>query len=439
MTQEFRPENYSEAQISQWGIQPVKNTPVPCTKRHAGLGWMIDWRTPTEEVPVPGVRFPRAMQPGIWDSTIKGSGTPSFADCPMVFAGVHQNATPTTPGGGTDTRLWTHTHPSSGISDVARYTAQVGNEYYARQAQDVYLNGYTFNFDYKKVDMTVEGEGSTIYDMIAMTGFDQKITITNATGGTFTLNFIGPNSTTVETTSALAFGANAAAVTAALEALPSIGSGGAVATGTLSSGMTVAFTPTAARGMLRADGTLLTGTSTPSIKVAGVANATSIATNQLLKILPANTCVYLDWAYGSIGTTRLEKLFSGSIQVNGVRKNYYTVDCTLGGRPAGSADGRPAGTITLKLMEEWKTEEIRRRFKAGDTAYIRVRNTGALIEGVLYNYVNWDAALNLDGDPDNFGEDQSLLAQGIKMRMVDDPNLGYALRASVQCTLTTLS
>src|SRR5690242_20242927 len=124
MTQEFRPENFADAQISQWGIQPTKNTPVACTKRHAGLGWMIDWRTPTEEVTVPGVRFPRAMQAGIWDSVIKASGTPSFADLPMVFGGSHQNVSPTTPGGGVNTRLWTHTHPSSGISDIARYSVQ---------------------------------------------------------------------------------------------------------------------------------------------------------------------------------------------------------------------------------------------------------------------------------------------------------------------------
>lgn len=437
MTQTYRADNFNEAQISQWGVQSAVNTRIAATKRLASMGMTLDWRTPTNEVVVPGIRFPRAMQAGIWDSTLKGSGAPSFSDFPFIQCGVHQNVSPSTPGGGTNTRLWQSTQPSSGISDVARYTVQTGNEYYARESADVALMGYTFNFDWQKIDLSFDGEGATIYDMIAMTGFDQKITVSGSSGGTFTLTFLPYNSQTPQTTATIAYNASAATVVAALEALAGIGASGVTATGTLSGGMTVTFAATTAQGMLYATGTSLTGTA-PLVKVIGVANATTIATNQLLQLRPQDTCVYLDWAYGSLGTTKLERVFSGSINVSNVRKNFYTVDCGLNGRPAGSADQRPGSTFTLKLMEEWKMEEIRRRLKAGDTAYIRVKNTGSLIEGSLYNYVQWDLPCQLDGSPDGFGDDQGLYAQGLKLRTIDDSNLGYAIKMSSQSTLTAL-
>lgn len=64
----------------------------------------------------------------------------------------------------------------------------------------------------------------------------QTITVTGTpTGGTFKLKYRG------HTTTALAYNAADTAITAALEALPTIRAGGVVASGTLSSGTTVTF------------------------------------------------------------------------------------------------------------------------------------------------------------------------------------------------------
>jgi hypothetical protein len=96
----------------------------------------------------------------------------------------------------------------------------------------------------------------------------QTVTITGTpTGGTFTLTF------NAQTTAAIAYNANAAAVQAALVALPNIGAGQVVCTGGALPGTGVICTfggtfGDAAQTLMTADGTLLTGGSSPAASVA---------------------------------------------------------------------------------------------------------------------------------------------------------------------------
>lgn len=91
----------------------------------------------------------------------------------------------------------------------------------------------------------------------------QTITITGSpTGGDYTLTFDG------ETTAAIAYNANAAAVDSALEALSNIGAGNVTVSGT--SPKTVTFTGTlagASQPLITADASGLTGGTDPDITV----------------------------------------------------------------------------------------------------------------------------------------------------------------------------
>lgn len=83
----------------------------------------------------------------------------------------------------------------------------------------------------------------------------QVVTLTNATGGTFTLTYAG------QTTAPIAFDASAATVDAALEALSNIGVGDVLVTGSAGGPYTVTFgTLLAATDVeeMVADGALLT-------------------------------------------------------------------------------------------------------------------------------------------------------------------------------------
>lgn len=101
----------------------------------------------------------------------------------------------------------------------------------------------------------------------------QRITVTNATGGTFTLTFSG------QTTSAIAYNASAAVVQAALESLPTIGSGNVSVSGDNGGPWTVTF-----QGALgHQDVELLTASSnligdSPTIQVERIQNGQRGAT-----------------------------------------------------------------------------------------------------------------------------------------------------------------
>jgi hypothetical protein len=82
------------------------------------------------------------------------------------------------------------------------------------------------------VTTTVAGAASPATDEV------QTITLDGgavATGGTFTITYSG------QTTSALAYDANGATISAALDALSNLGDGDCVATGTLNDGITLTF------------------------------------------------------------------------------------------------------------------------------------------------------------------------------------------------------
>lgn len=101
--------------------------------------------------------------------------------------------------------------------------------------------------------------------MAAGTDEVQTVTVTGTpTGGTFTLTYDG------ETTTALAHSATAAAIVAALEALPNVGAGGVTGGGGALPGTPVTITFAAVSGnppQMTADGALLTGGTTPTVTV----------------------------------------------------------------------------------------------------------------------------------------------------------------------------
>ena len=104
----------------------------------------------------------------------------------------------------------------------------------------------------------------------------QTVTVTGApTGGTFTLSFGG------QTTTGIASNAAASVVQAALQALSSIGASNALVTGAAGGPYTVQLTGAlgqADQAQMTADGSLLTGGSSPGVTVATVQNGAAFAT-----------------------------------------------------------------------------------------------------------------------------------------------------------------
>lgn len=114
------------------------------------------------------------------------------------------------------------------------------------------------NEDLQKFTGTLSGRGkpTPITKPVTVNVNEVQLVTVVATGGTFTLKFLG------QTTSALAFNATAAAVNTALEALSTVGAGNVAVTGAAGGPYTVTFGGTLAAidvPQLIANGTSLTG------------------------------------------------------------------------------------------------------------------------------------------------------------------------------------
>lgn len=152
---------------------------------------------------------------------------------------------------------------------------------------------------YLKLVNTIGGSGRRVHSGAAapVDGTDevQTLTVTGTpTGGTFTLSFGGA------TTAPIAYNAAAAAVQSALEALATVGTGGVVAGGGALPGTPVTLTFAGnlgkrAQPLVTADGSGLTGGTTPDAAVA----ETTPGVDATLVGHPANT-LYVDESSGDL-------------------------------------------------------------------------------------------------------------------------------------------
>lgn len=138
----------------------------------------------------------------------------------------------------------------------------------------------------------------------------QTVTITGSpTGGTFTLTF------NAATTSAIAYNASAATVQADLVALAGVGSGQVSVSGTNGGPYTVEWTGTlafASQTIMTADGSLLTGGTSPSVSVAHTQTGSGYTTRaaSLYTIRYVTGQVLFNSAY--LGTTVNTRIHSGA-------------------------------------------------------------------------------------------------------------------------------
>src|SRR5690348_4548152 len=101
-------------QKGKYGAESVEGTAVPALKIFAGLGISISPNITKDELQRMGYRFPTTMPTGHVLSGVKISGKPCYSDLSVIGSCVHRKtAGPSTPGGGTDTRLWTFLQSST--------------------------------------------------------------------------------------------------------------------------------------------------------------------------------------------------------------------------------------------------------------------------------------------------------------------------------------
>lgn len=215
------------------------------------------------------------------------SGRLCYNDLVYFFSSILEQATISTPSGATAGRRWTFVPSSTAPDTVVSFTVEKGGPNGAERFTYGLVDSLSITWNQTEASLggsmigrqltegiTLTGSPTVIDEQVvdqntvsfyvgsALTNEVQTVTIGTHTGGTYTLTFVGPEGDSA-TTAAIAYDANAAAVTSALEALANINAGDVLVAGA-SSPWTVTFQGRLAsynQELMTIDGALLTGGS----------------------------------------------------------------------------------------------------------------------------------------------------------------------------------
>lgn len=428
-------------QSSQIGAETVYGTAVPALKRMAGIGFMCSPDVTTDPLERAGFRFPSIISPGKVKSKVTFSGKPAYDDLVYIASGVHKVVTPTTPGGGTNSRLWTYPQSSTDEDTVQSYTIEYGSRKLARRIPGAIFTGYNFSWDTNACNIAGEGFGGKMVTGIKLsTNEVQTITRTGTvTSGTFDITTI-TNPVTLEVKSLLLvpYDTTAAALQTLFDALWGTGLF-LVAGGPLGgTPITVEFIGNFGGQnvvMMVAVSTNLVGggsygitTTTPGVTPADLT---------AFDLQPNHIKVYMNDTYATIGTTKLTRVFSGAFALGSMREALHVVDRDQLGSPVGYLEGKPTNDFKLRIMANETSDTLLDTLYIGATRYFRVEGIGGLIEGALARQAIWDIAAKVQSIGE-YGPEGNALALDFNMSIVHDASFGRAVSLAVQNTVTAL-
>lgn len=280
------PERATVNEVTQIGKETTAGTVVAASKRLLCTQIMPVPDIPVEPYRPAGFKVNTTAIRQKEMTTADIEGVVCYNDLVYLFSGILEQATITTPTGATNTRRWTFVPSSTAPDTTDTFTVEHGGpngaERFAFASMDsltmtwnrteatiggsmigrAFTSGITLTASPTDIpELPVDPHTVSIYVGSALTNEVQTVTVGTHTGGTFTLTFTGPEGDSA-TTAAIAFNANAAAVTSALEALANIQVGDVLVAGT--GPWTVTFQGRLAaynQEALTIDGALLTGGS----------------------------------------------------------------------------------------------------------------------------------------------------------------------------------
>jgi hypothetical protein len=423
------------------GKQSDATTAAATLTRLSKLGLAIEPKINFKRLSRMGIRFDVGSIAGKKWSGITGGGQPAYDEMNWVRDWLIDAVTPVTPGGGTNARERTHTVSEDVDDDPPYFTVRQGDRLTrAHQAVGAFLAGMGFSWDTDNVDMTVEGFAGKMTDGVQLsTNEVQSITV-DAAGGTFTITYSG------QTTTAIAYNAAASAVQSALEALSNIGVGDVSVTGGPGSagGATPYFIEfrktlgqTNVAAVTTGVGSLTGGAATAA--VATVTPGVAPTGTEGVPIRAEHISVYLDTVSGSLGSTKLDNLYSGSYELRSVYGPEFVVDRAQAGGMKGRVPLKIEGTLRLRVQANAQGMGIYAVADGeNDTYFVRVQAQGDLIE-TGQNYLDQtDLAVQVSNITP-FSDEQGVYAIEYEFAIVYDPTWGKAVESLNRSAVATVS
>jgi hypothetical protein len=247
--------------------------------------------------------------------------------------------------------------------------------------------------------LTGAGFGQAL-DYSASIDVNEVVTLTGTgtiSGGTYTISFGG------QTTSALAFGANAATIQTAFQLLSTVGSGNATISGGPISAtpVVITFAGTLANtnvGAVTANAGSLTG-STPGITVTVTAQGapTDVA---LVPVLAGEVDVFLDNTWAGLGTTKLTSDFSADWSIGKMYNPEWVLNSALASYKE-AVPQRPDTSLKLELGNDAVSRALVADMRAGTTKFNRIRamkSANSIESGQAYE-LRIDSAMAINSAP----------------------------------------
>lgn len=438
-------ERASVRQRTQLGPEVTPGTAVAATKRLGATTIQIQPAGNINRFAPIGEKFDTLTAIGKEWTGLRINGEGSYRDLAYLLAGLVRDTAPVQQGG-TSAYLWTFTPRSSQEDIVQTYTVEQGEVAAGgRASRAAYglIGALTLDWGRERVSTSGEGVAQREEDDVPLsTSATYTLTADSSppTAGTFTLTHSG------NVTAAINFDATPAQVQSALEALASIGAGNVEVEATVAEGagdLSVAdnvYTITFKRA-LSAQAVTLTGTFTgltASGSIAIAAGTVGAAPTLIAPspILGSQVDVYMDGAYDDIGTTKLLRTFKGQWMYNNRFGTLWPVNSS---NPSFAAhvELKPEAMFSIDLMADDVGQGLLATMRTGDTKYFRWKATGGLIEGAYNFEAQCDMAAKISGVIEHKDSD-GVYQNTVQFTLVDDTDLGYPFRWTVQNDLSAL-
>lgn len=186
-----------------------------------------------------------------------------------------------------------------------------------------------------------------------------------------------------------------------------------------------------------ADDVTLSGSAIAKAMTTGGA-LTAGATQLALKpIARKHFSLYLNDSYATIGTTKLSRAFTGSIELSDRFGALFPIDAALAGSFAAHVETEPKLGGKLLVEADAAGDALIASLRSSATKYLRIEAIGDIIELALPYRLTIDSAVkftNIGGLSDEDG----VYAIDFEYTNVTDAPLGGALKVEVQNTIAAL-
>lgn len=428
-------------EVSQFGLEAAGafGTKVPANKHFAGHQAKLKIMTENATEAPMGARFDTVgIENKEWVEGSVNADIAQYIENSYIKSNAFGTPDISTPGGGTLSRDLTWTVPTFNQMSPRPWTVEGGQATRAHRAGFVLVKTLGEEFKRSGVKSSADVFGQILEDGVTLTAGTNEVQTLHKTGtvsgGTFTLTFKG------ETTAAIAFGATAGTIQAALLLLSNLDTGDVAVTGGAAGTADVIFTfggiyasldvplIVVGNGSLTGGGTYDITETTPGAQISSSA---------LKPISGDDWNIYADSAAGSLGGTKLTHCYEASWKITDLYGPEWPAN-TSNASWNTYVDKKPTTEFKFKLQADSTGMGYLTQLRAGTPIFFRVEATGPIIEGSIPYKARRDLCVILR-QPSEWADSDGVMAIEYTGIIAHDATWGKSLQFVDTNTLTTIA